>query len=124
MNLRAAQVRIYVDADLLGLGKILAGLRNDVTHPGDPGSVIHKRQRAACPITSPDVLDTHWIPQVAAPGLADHHARQHDHPEPERDRRRPGAQGEDGGPQPAGRVLGSVPLRFPRPFIPNGPRRL
>ncbi len=38
MNLRAAQVRIYVDADLLGLGKILAGLRNDVTHPGDPGA--------------------------------------------------------------------------------------
>ena len=36
MNLRPAQVRIYVDADLLGLGKILAGLRNDVTHPGDP----------------------------------------------------------------------------------------
>jgi hypothetical protein len=29
MNLRAAQVRIYVDADLLGLGKILADLRND-----------------------------------------------------------------------------------------------
>ena len=53
MNLRAAQVRIYVDADLLGLGKILAGLRNDVTYPGDPGAVIHKRQRAPCPITSP-----------------------------------------------------------------------
>jgi len=68
MNPRAAQVRIYVDADLLGLGKILAGLRTDVTHPGDPGAVIHKRQRAACPITSPDVLDTDWIPQVAARG--------------------------------------------------------
>jgi PIN like domain len=68
MNLRAAQVRIFVDADLLGLGKILAGLRNDVTYPGDPGAVIHKRQRAPCPITSPDVLDTDWIPQVAAQG--------------------------------------------------------
>lgn len=56
MNLRAAQVRIYIDADLLGLGKLLAGLRNDVTYPGDPGAVIHKRQRAPCPITSPDVL--------------------------------------------------------------------
>jgi hypothetical protein len=53
MNLRAAQVRIYVDADLLGLGKILAVLRNDMTYPGDPGAVIHKRQRAPCPITSP-----------------------------------------------------------------------
>ena|SRR5437764_2566938 len=68
MNPRAAQVRIYVDADLLGLGKILASLRNDVTYPGDPAAVIHKRQRAPCPITSPDVLDTDWIPQVAARG--------------------------------------------------------
>jgi hypothetical protein len=46
MNLRAAQVRIYVDADLLGLGKILASLRNDVTYPGDPAAANHKRQRA------------------------------------------------------------------------------
>jgi len=53
MSPRAAQVRIYVDADLLGLGKILAGLRNDVTHPGDPGTVIHKRQRAPCPHHEP-----------------------------------------------------------------------
>jgi PIN like domain len=68
MNPRAAQVRIYVDADLLGPGKILAGLGNDVTHPGDPGALIHKRQRAACPITSPDVFDTDWIPQAAARG--------------------------------------------------------
>jgi len=60
--------RIYVDADILGLGKILASLRSDVTYPGDPGVAIHKRQRAACPITSPDVLDTEWIPQVAARG--------------------------------------------------------
>jgi hypothetical protein len=68
MNLRAAHVRIYVDADVLGLGKILAGLRTDVTYPGDPGAVIHKRQRPSCPITNPDVLDTDWIPQVAARG--------------------------------------------------------
>lgn len=27
MNLRPAQVRIYLDADPLGIGKILAGLR-------------------------------------------------------------------------------------------------
>jgi PIN domain-containing protein len=68
MSPRAAQVRIYVDADVLGLGKILASLRNDVTYPGDPGAVIHKRERPPCPITSPDVLDTDWIPQVAARG--------------------------------------------------------
>jgi Hsp20/alpha crystallin family/PIN like domain len=68
MSLRAAQVRFYIDADVLGLGKLLAGLRSDVTYPGDPGAVIHKRQRAPCPIMSPDVLDTDWIPQVAARG--------------------------------------------------------
>ncbi len=32
MSLRAARVRFYVDADVLGLGKILVGLRNDVTY--------------------------------------------------------------------------------------------
>jgi hypothetical protein len=68
MNLRAAQVRIYVDADIIGLGKIIASLRNDVTYPGDPGAVIHKRERPPCPIASPDVLDTEWIPEVAARG--------------------------------------------------------
>jgi hypothetical protein len=68
MNLRAAQVRIYVDADIIGLGKIIASLRNDVTYPGDPGAVIHKRQRPPCPIASPDVLDTDWIREVAARG--------------------------------------------------------
>ena len=68
MSPRAAQVRFYVDADILGLGKILASLRNDVTYPGDPGAVIYKRHRAPCPIASPDVLDTDWIPEVAARG--------------------------------------------------------
>ena len=68
MSPRAAQVRFYVDADILGLGKILGSLRNDVTYPGDPGAVIHKRHRAPCPIASPDVLDTDWIPEVAARG--------------------------------------------------------
>jgi hypothetical protein len=65
---RPAQVRIYIDADLLGLGKIIAALRNDVTYPGDPGALIHKRQRPPCPITTPAVLDTDWIPQVAQLG--------------------------------------------------------
>ena len=51
MSPRAAQIRIYVDADVLGLRKILAGLRNDVTYPGDPGALIHRKQirgRARC----------------------------------------------------------------------------
>jgi PIN like domain len=68
MTPRAAQVRFYVDADIPGPGKILGSLRNDVTYPGDPGAVLHKRHRAPCPIGSPDVLDTDWIPDVAARG--------------------------------------------------------
>jgi hypothetical protein len=66
--LKAAEVRFYIDADIRGLGIVLGRLRNDVTYPGDPGAVIHKRQRPACPITSTDVLDADWIPQVAHPG--------------------------------------------------------
>ena len=49
MSPRAAQVRFYVDADILGLGKILGSLRNDVTYPGDRGAVIYKRRREPCP---------------------------------------------------------------------------
>lgn len=40
---KPAEVKFYVDADLLGLGHVLAGLRPDVTYPGDLGVVIHKR---------------------------------------------------------------------------------
>jgi PIN like domain len=65
---KPATVRFYVDADLLGLGKVVAALRSDVTFPGDPGAVIHKRQRPPCPVTSPDVLDPEWIPEVARRG--------------------------------------------------------
>jgi hypothetical protein len=68
MSPRAAQVRFYVDADILGLCKIIGSLRSDVTYPGDPGAVIHKRHRAPCPIARPAVLDTDWIPDVAARG--------------------------------------------------------
>ncbi len=68
MTPRAAQVRFYVDADILGLGKIVASLRNDVTYPGDPGAVIHKRQRPPCVIASPAILDPDWIPEVAVRG--------------------------------------------------------
>jgi hypothetical protein len=65
---RAAAVRFYIDADIRGLGIIIGALRNDVTYPGDPRALIHKRQRPACPIASTAVLDVDWIPQVAARG--------------------------------------------------------
>lgn len=66
--MKPAEVRFYFDADILGLGKLIAGLRPDCTFPGDPGAVIHKRQRPACSVTSPSVDDTIWIPQVTAEG--------------------------------------------------------
>lgn len=68
MNDRAALVRIYVDADIRGLGKILGALRSDLTYPGDPGAVLHKRRRPPCPITSQATLDLDWIPEVARRG--------------------------------------------------------
>ena len=48
---RPATVRFYVDADVLGLAKILVQVRADVTYPGDPGGDLFKRRREACPIT-------------------------------------------------------------------------
>jgi hypothetical protein len=65
---RPATVRFYVDADVLGLAKILVTIRSDVTFPGDPGGVIHRRQRPACPITSTRTPDEIWIPETARRG--------------------------------------------------------
>lgn len=64
---KPAVVRFYFDADVLGLAKVVAGLRPDFTYPGDPGTVIHKRKREPCPI-QPDVNDVDWLPWVAARG--------------------------------------------------------
>ncbi len=66
--MKQAEVRYYVDADVLGLAKVLASLRADVTYPGDPGGVVRKRSRPAAPITTTDVDDDVWIPIVAARG--------------------------------------------------------
>jgi hypothetical protein len=63
---RCAPVRYYVDADLLGLAKILVTVRSDVTYPGDPGGVIHRRLRLPCPIDDPATPDRDWLPKVAA----------------------------------------------------------
>lgn len=62
------RVRFYVDADSLGLAKAMAGLRNDVTYPGDPGDQTRGRSRPACPITRTDTPDDVWIPEVARRG--------------------------------------------------------
>jgi hypothetical protein len=65
---KPAAVRFYIDADVLGLAKILVQVRNDVTYPGDPGGVLFRRVRPACVVTSPAVLDPVWIPQVTGQG--------------------------------------------------------
>jgi hypothetical protein len=80
-RIKPADVRFYIDADLLGLARVLAGLRHDVTYPGDPGAVIHRRSRPPCPVTSPAVKDTQWIPEVATRGwliiTRDRHIQEH-----------------------------------------------
>lgn len=65
---RPAEVRFYFDADVLGLAKVVAGLRSDATYPGDPGAVVHRRRRQRCPITDPATPDRIWIPEVAERG--------------------------------------------------------
>lgn len=78
---RPATVRFYFDADVLGLAKAVVRLRSDSTYPGDPGDVVHKRERSRCPITSPSTLDRDWIPEVARRGwliiTRDSHIRDH-----------------------------------------------
>jgi len=65
---KPAAVRFYLDADVLGLAKVLVQLRNDVTYPGDPGGVVHLRSRPACPIADAATKDEAWIPEVTRHG--------------------------------------------------------
>ena len=61
-------VRFYLDADLLGVAKILAAVRSDVTYPGDAGGRSSDGlERPPCPI-QPGDKDVDWIPHVAAAG--------------------------------------------------------
>lgn len=67
-RVRPADVRFYVDADLVGVAKVLVSLRTDVTFPGDPGGVLHSRDRPPCPVTEVGTRDEVWIPVAAAHG--------------------------------------------------------
>ncbi|GIF74256.1 hypothetical protein [Asanoa siamensis] len=67
-RLKPAKVRYYIDADILGLGHVLARLRPDVTYPGDPGGVVHRKERPACIVEGPHQLDVDWIGPVSAMG--------------------------------------------------------
>jgi hypothetical protein len=63
---KPAIVRYYVDADVLGLAKILVQVRGDVTYPGDPGGPVKGgRVRAPCPITDVGTADQVWITETA-----------------------------------------------------------
>ena len=66
--MKPAVVRFYFDADILGLGRLIATLRSDCTYPGDRGAVVHKRERPPCLIASTDTPDQDWIPLVADAG--------------------------------------------------------
>jgi hypothetical protein len=68
MPAKPATVRFYVDADILGLAKVLGSLRSDVTYPGDPGATIHRRVRPPCEVTSPAIPDEVWNPAVTSRG--------------------------------------------------------
>jgi len=65
---KSAEVRLYLDADVLGLAKLLVQIRPDVTYPGDPGDVIHKRLRPPCPVPKPSTPDEEWIAEVSRRG--------------------------------------------------------
>lgn len=60
---KTATVRFYFDADVLGLAKVVASLRSDTTYPGDPGDLVHRRARPACPVTD-RYQGRLWIPEV------------------------------------------------------------
>ena len=46
----------------------MVALRSDVTYPGDPGGVVHRRERPPCSIASPATPDEVWIPETARQG--------------------------------------------------------
>jgi hypothetical protein len=66
---KPAPVQFYIDADVLGLAKILVRVRGDVTYPGDPGGPVKGgRVRAPCPIADRATRDDVWIPETARQG--------------------------------------------------------
>jgi hypothetical protein len=81
---KPAPIRFYVDADVLGLAKLLVQIRPDVTYPGDPGGIVKgRRMRSPCSITDRGTPDHQWIPETARRGwliitrdwrIQDHHA--------------------------------------------------
>ena len=65
---RPTEPGFYFDADVLGLAHVVASLRSDATYPGDPGAVIKRRERLACPMADSATKHDVWIPHVASLG--------------------------------------------------------
>jgi hypothetical protein len=66
-----ARARWYVDADTLGLARLLIQVRRDVTFPGDDGLRTDPRWNLPpCVIEHPDTDDDVWIPRVTRERLA------------------------------------------------------
>jgi uncharacterized protein with PIN domain len=79
---KPAVVNFYIDADLLGLAKLLAQIRSDVTYPGDLGGRVRGgRVRPACVIRDTSAPDTVWIRECARQGwliiTRDRHIQEH-----------------------------------------------
>jgi hypothetical protein len=79
---KPAPVQFYLDADVLGLAKILVQVRGDVTYPGDPGGKVKGgRVRPPCPIADRATRDDVWIPETARRGwliiTRDRHIQEH-----------------------------------------------
>lgn len=63
---KPATINFYVDADVLGLAKVLVAIRPDVTYPGDPGGQVKGyRVRPPFVITDTATPDAVWIPETA-----------------------------------------------------------
>jgi len=71
--MRVADVRFVFDENIIGLAKIIADVRDDVTYPGYPGAVKGHVERPRCPIDR-GTKDVEWLPRCGA-RLADHHPR-------------------------------------------------
>ena len=63
--------RWYVDADMLGLARILIQVRRDVTFPGDDGQRATARSsQPPSPVKDTATPDDIWMPMVARAGMA------------------------------------------------------
>lgn len=58
----ASEIRYYVDASMISIGRALALIRRDVTHPG------HASRFFTCPIKAERTNDHEWLPVVGEAG--------------------------------------------------------